>query len=436
LRRFVGKIFRAESATFAALLTAGAQVLIVAINLVTGVITARMLGAEGRGIFAAVTIWPQFLSGLAQMGLSTASVYLIRKTPSEGDRIVSATLVLTVLAGAVGTAVGIVAVALTMQRFDAGSALLADFCVLWTTIYMLTISLRQAAVARGEFSAFNISSLLSPISYLVFLVIAWLCLKFDTTVAVICLMASSLPTLLQLGVSTTRRAHLTLDGLGPWHRAILHFAVRAAPMEVAANLAQYVDKLALIYMISADEIGLYMIGYSLSRVMLVLQTVIVSVLYPSMSGRSNVEMKLLHDRAFRILVALVVVSVALMYLFGEHLLRFVYGQEFAAAAVLLDILVLEAGVSCIAQVVIQLYLSMGRPSFASAAQVIGLAATVVGIAVLVTRMGASGAAVGMLLGTGVRLGVLLAGLPIVLRVKVPFLILSRDDVSFILAKIS
>src|SRR4051794_25842862 len=40
------------------------QVLVIGINILTGILTARTLGPDGRGAFAAITTWPQLLATL------------------------------------------------------------------------------------------------------------------------------------------------------------------------------------------------------------------------------------------------------------------------------------------------------------------------------------------------------------------------------------
>ena len=52
------RLFQGRKPVFALLLSVGTQVCIVLINIVTGVISARLLGPEGRGEYTAVTTWP------------------------------------------------------------------------------------------------------------------------------------------------------------------------------------------------------------------------------------------------------------------------------------------------------------------------------------------------------------------------------------------
>src|SRR3954452_23746026 len=87
LRQLAGRLWRGDRPLFALFQSLGAQVFITLINVVTGVITARLLGAEGRGIYAAVTLWPPLLASLATAGLGTAVVVRMRKAGENAGAI-------------------------------------------------------------------------------------------------------------------------------------------------------------------------------------------------------------------------------------------------------------------------------------------------------------------------------------------------------------
>ena len=72
----------------------GTQVLIVMMNLATGIITARLLGAEGRGVYVAITLWPPLLAMLATAGLNSAVVFRMRRNPGAPDAVAGAALLL------------------------------------------------------------------------------------------------------------------------------------------------------------------------------------------------------------------------------------------------------------------------------------------------------------------------------------------------------
>ena len=320
LSRLVGRILRGDTPAYAVLLTVATQMAIVLINVVTGVITARLLGAQGRGVFAAVTLWPQFLAGIVQLGLPFALVYQLRNSPNDRRQVLSAGLAMSLGLSLVATGAGWVAAEFFMRQFSRADILLADICIAFTVTNLLTMVLRQAMTATGQFQAFNISSTLPPLLYLALLAGTIAVLRLNPTLAALCLMMSSVLALAWIVWAMRGSLHLTAAGLGPWVRRLAGFTARTAPMEVAFNLLLYVDRLVLITVISAEQLGLYVVAFSLSRLMLVLQTAVQSVVFPSMSGRTPQEMKDLHDQAFRLVVYAVVGAILLTTQLGTFLL--------------------------------------------------------------------------------------------------------------------
>ena len=59
----------------AAVQTFGARLIILAMNLATGILTANLLGAEGRGEQGAMAIWPSVLMPILIVGLPMSLVY-------------------------------------------------------------------------------------------------------------------------------------------------------------------------------------------------------------------------------------------------------------------------------------------------------------------------------------------------------------------------
>jgi O-antigen/teichoic acid export membrane protein len=77
-------------------------------------------------------------------------------------------------------------------------------------------------------------------------------------------------------------------------------------------------------------------------------------------------------------------------------------------------------------------MALGRPGVITALQLTGLLLVVPLMFVLVPRFGLVGAGLSLLLSTTVRLIVLLASFPIVLKIPMPEIVPSRDDMTFIL----
>jgi O-antigen/teichoic acid export membrane protein len=143
----------------------------------------------------------------------------------------------------------------------------------------------------------------------------------------------------------------------------------------------------------------------------------------------------LHDRALRMLLVGLVVGCASLWVIGAPLLRLAYGGEFAAANTIFRILVIEASLGALSQVTAQLYLSHNRPGVVSVIQVSVLAATLCALLLLVPVYGATGAALALLAGGTLRWLCLLGGVSLILRQRLPGLLLTRTDLHYLLGRI-
>jgi O-antigen/teichoic acid export membrane protein len=212
-------------------------------------------------------------------------------------------------------------------------------------------------------------------------------------------------------------------------RPVGGYALRAAPAGLLANLSYHLDRLVLVALIPPRELGLYAVAFALSRLMEVVKTTVASAGMAAMAGREAAEAKALHDRVFRFVLVAVLCITAGGFAFGGPAIVLVYGAEFGPANGLFRVLIVEAALSCLGQVVAQLFFSLGRPGQASVAQAAGFAVSLVAMLALVPTMGALGAAIGVALGALLRLCVLLAGVRFVLRMSLPHPVLGRGEVA-------
>ena len=89
---------RTESGLVSSLQTVLANIFVLVINVLTGIITARLLGPSDKGVQAAIILWPGLLVSLSAVGLPAALLYYIKKSPEHASAFLTAALSLGVLA--------------------------------------------------------------------------------------------------------------------------------------------------------------------------------------------------------------------------------------------------------------------------------------------------------------------------------------------------
>ena len=68
--------------------TAAVNLVSVAVTMFTGILLARGLGQEGRGMYAAVVVWFGAALVLGELGQSAAVTYFVARAPSAGTTVV------------------------------------------------------------------------------------------------------------------------------------------------------------------------------------------------------------------------------------------------------------------------------------------------------------------------------------------------------------
>lgn len=425
--RLVRGLLRGEGTGFGFAQTVVTQCVVVLFNVATGVLTARLLGPEGRGIFAAVTMWPQFLASVALAGLPVALTYFLRREPDHAGPILGASFLLSLLFGLLAILAGVLAIPATMNgRYAADVVLFAQVFSALTSLNILSMLSKQGFSALGRIRSFNLLSWADPALYLLLLLAVAATTVLTPEFAALCI---ALETALVVTWSLRRLFYYrrpSLAGVRTWMPRVLSYTARASGAGVLASLASNLDRLVLLAFISPHDFGLYVVAFSLSRLLMVLQTGVGAVVLPAMVGAGEAAAKTLHDRMLVAMFLVVAVAIGGCSLLAEPLLLILYGQEFTGAGLLMTILVIEAAFSCLCQVTAQLFLALGRPSYVSVAQGISFAVTAAGLLLLTPVLGALGAALAITAGTVLRFVLLLAAVPLQLRLPLRFAPAIRD----------
>lgn len=411
----------------------GTQSLVLLANLLTGVITARLLGSEGRGIYLAVTLWPPLLSTLAVAGLTSAVVFRMRKSPQAIGDIAGSALALGGVYGLIAIAAGMVLLPVFMGSYDAGIVLFAQLCLVNVLINCLVALSKQAFAGAGEYWNCNLMHLLPQLFHLIALSLIAALGTLTVRTAVLALLTSAL---LAAIVMLPRLIRVVRPKLGSFAemRAIMSYWTRAAPTDMVLTLATYADRLVLIPLLPASQLGFYAVAYSFSRVIQFVQPAISSVFLSHLSTLPEAEGKRLHDRACRLLLTSLAAGCAILWVTGHKLLVFAYGPEFGAAYAVFILLVVEASLGVLSQITMQFFMSRDRPGVASTIQMIILFISVATLLALVPRYGTMGAALGLLIAAVLRWLMLMGALKIVFGLSPPALYPTRGDIRYIVER--
>ncbi len=366
------------------LTTVGTRVLLITLSLVTGVLTARLLGPEGRGQYFLGATLMTLSAQFATLGLHSSNTFLLCRRPEALPQLLANSLWFSLLAGAVSAlCFGLLVAGGLVPVIDGRLATVALVGVV-PSLFTLLGSGLLAGLRR--FSALNRCELLSRSLPLVFVLAlaAWP----SPMVFLGAVVAGSL-----IGGLSQIRVLLRLGGLGGVDRGLFSDAFRyGLRLYIASALAYFVARASVFvlgYQGGAAEVGLLSIATQLADVMTVVPASLAMVLFPELVGsqrRWETTQRALRGTA-AFMLALCVAAAVL----APALVPAVFGRAFeGSAGVFLWFL---PGVFFLGLISIlsQYVAAVGYPWSMVGAWAAAAALVVITSVVLIPRQGAAGA---------------------------------------------
>ena len=385
-RTLSGELARAAVQTYA--LSVGALVA----NLVSGIVIARGLGADGRGEAVAIAMLAQNVGLMFSLGAGKAVAYRFALDARDGGRLVTAWLVILTPLAVLGILAGQLALPVL---FDAQSA----DAVTVARLYLLTIVL----VLWGQL----VTGLLLGAEHYLWanvLRVAQPALTAATHLALWALDALSVESALVGSAAASalvqaagmQRVLRTTHGLGRFDRGLARetawYGFRGQGALLANAFNQRLDLLIMPAFLASASIGLYSIAANVSLVVYGLASAFGALLLPAAVRRAERG----PETVVRSLQAAGLVAVVLalaLALVARPALELVYGDEFGSAAPTLRLLLPGTALLALASILIAGLYAANRPTVATVVQAVGLVVTVVGLLLFLRDGGTTAAAI-------------------------------------------
>jgi O-antigen/teichoic acid export membrane protein len=414
----VRKLLLAREVGFAAVQSVLLQLLTVCANLTTGVAMARMLGPQGRGIYASAISWPSMLGLVAMAGLGQALVVGIRRKPELAPAAAAVSAAYALVSASLLAAAAYVLLPTLLGPAHAGALDIARLTLI-LTYWVASGALLQAIFAsRGEFTLANLAVFLPHLIHAVFVCAFALAGRLTVQSAIGCLVFGNAAAQLVLAPMVLKHVWGPLRQVRAAGAALWSYGHRALGADLLAICSDWSDRLLLIVLLAPRELGLYVVAYGFSRVVAV-ATPTNGLLLSAMAASDRATAKQMHDLSLRFCLAALAGGTLFAWIMSEPLIRIFYGQGFLPAAMMFRILVLQATLAKVSGVTAVLYMVCDRPGLNSFISVCGVAVSAVLMVALTPIYGPTGAAAGLLTGTVVRLALLWIGLVTHLRVSLP-----------------
>lgn len=275
-----------------------------------------MLGAEDRGLLAALIYWPGFIVGMGAMGINEGIVLQI------ASRDKSAAIVPTAMTMALGLAIIVSAVCWLLLPHLLGTSrgsYLGEArvyaMVLATTSY---VSLCMLAIKQGrlEFNEFNAIRVLQVILYPLLLAYLWTGDFLNVRTAMVSALAGS--AIITVILLFRLRRELSCKPNLAESLSIFRKSIRVHVVNILMGLSDQLDKMILVIFATNFQLGQYVVAYTVaSAAPSVLVQTFANVILPSaalpdaldnsypMMNRSLVMIAILVGTAGAMLIALI-----------------------------------------------------------------------------------------------------------------------------------
>jgi O-antigen/teichoic acid export membrane protein len=371
--------------------TALGSAAVLALNVGTGVLTARLLDPDGRGAVGAIAGWVTMLAFLGGMGFRDGLVYASRHGTASAQ-VLTAGLASVAVLGVVTVLAGELLVPLGFSAQTGDVVELAMIFMVWVIPLIAYNTFGSLLGARHRFGVLNLQRVAQPLLYAVLLCALWA----SDAVTVARVLAVHMASFVIVAVL----ALIVLageSGFGALDRPLVGEASRYGVRVYGTTIGQLanlrLDVMLLPAVVAASEIGYYVVAVSAASMVAGLFGSVDMAVFPLAARLPSDEAVDLIERTVRVTFVASLAANALLGVAAPVLVTWLYGPEFESAVPALRLLLPGIVMWATASVIIGGLKALGLPQKASIAQLVGAGVTIVGLAVSLGPFGIEGAAV-------------------------------------------
>jgi len=360
-----------------------------------GIITARYLGPENRGIFALVSTFPASLTTLAKFGQAQATIYFIRREKEDVARVAS-----TAVWFGLGTGALLVIGVLLLHEQILSTVLRG--VPLWALVAvcpMIPILLMESYLygvlqATDRFRVYNARLLGESVIALVLMATVLIGLGLGLPGALGVSVALNTVMLGWVFWTIHRDTPLRFSMDFPLLRRMLRYGSKSHLQIIASHFNFKAGVYLCSYYLTPADVAFYAIGAKFAEQMMSIPQSLGLAMFPRLAGMPKDRVHAMTAAACRQTLAIAVLAAIVLTLGGRLAIVTLYGPDYEPAAV--PLVWISWGI-----VMMSMYVLLSRDFTARDRQVINVIAAYIALvgnialgAWLIPRMGILGAAIG------------------------------------------
>jgi O-antigen/teichoic acid export membrane protein len=315
------------------------------LTLLSGVIAARALGPNGRGVYGVAVVIIGIGVQVASLGFNASTIYLGAKYPDRFPGLLGNSAVVSLALGGLAATVAIVVGMLWpgLISLPGPTLILAAFGIPVGLTFLLCQSLLLASRDIRRFNLADIANKAATVLLMCAFVVGGLTspntFLFSGIVAGSCVAA-------WMFVSLRRRVGSLIIDRGLFVEGV-SYAGRAYLASLFAFLMLRVDLLLVEHLLGSEDAGQYAVAVSLADVVYMFPLVVGTLLFPALTSiDSPASRRAVARRAGLVAIAITAVIAVIAALGADFVIALLFGSEFLNAAPLFRLLL--PGVTCLA----------------------------------------------------------------------------------------
>jgi O-antigen/teichoic acid export membrane protein len=402
-----------------------------ALAAITGIVVARALGANARGVYALVTTVALTYAAFSELGLSQAGVWVVGQKKGTLKQVLGNNFSWLIAAGLIWSALNLAAAAVQPaflpDGLDPVHYLVFAAGGIGASAVMIS---KEGLLTAGSILGSGLSDFLEP--FLRCLLIVTAVVAFSAGVEGV-LIGWTLAILITLAVSLyllSQRVELTAAVHRPTLRRQLSFGFRGYLGWVMQSANYRLDVFLVVAFVGATELGYYAVAFGAAELLWQIPFALGAVFFPKVSAMSadeNAEMAAITcRRALFVTLVATICAVAL----GQLAITVAYGEEFSPAVVPFYILAPSALLYTIQKVLSSALAGRGMPEATLYGGLVSVPVTVVLGVILIPTMGIEGAAIASVAAYAANAAcIMLIFAAVTGKSPVDVLVIKRNDVN-------
>ena len=392
LKSIVAWVVKVFSGSRAAIGSSGADALIMAIQFLTSIITARALLAEGRGELTTILLWPMFFFGVMGNGFKFSILYHLAKFPDKRDHFIYAGLCFLLIASPVVAALNFFFAEFALTKISTEAVGLTQLLGCFMPVLLLVDYAQTILQASRNFQKWNLirvsdsSLFLGAVTLLFVSDLASLANVTAAFVACKCIILACSGRYMRFSrVASLDRAAC---------RSMFTYMEKCLPTGWMGQANTQLDQMLLSVFFRPELLGLYRVAVSAANFM---RFVPIGFQRTVLSQTAAIEKEVSQIRhIFRTAKQgglLTLLAIVPFFAIISFLIQFAYGDAFVAAVPVARVLVLAAAVAGLSGILGNGAKGIGKPLVLMYAEIGGLIVTAAGLPLLLPKLGILGAGI-------------------------------------------